>query len=123
MFGSVRGKSMIVEWWRSTACGLSAVFLAPGIAMPLFAQSTDPEDADSVAGVTEIIVTARKREESLQDVPLSIVTLSADQLQGRGLAQRLRYRQLHGGLPHPAADRPRCRSADDSWHERTGESR
>ena len=33
----------------------------------------------------EIIVTARKREESLQDVPLSIVALSSAQLQGRGL--------------------------------------
>ena len=33
----------------------------------------------------EIIVTARKREESLQDVPLSIATLSSEQLQGRGL--------------------------------------
>ena len=33
----------------------------------------------------EIVVTARKREESLQDVPLSVVALTADQLQSRGL--------------------------------------
>lgn len=77
---------MIAEsGWRSAATGLCALFLAPGIATPLFAQSADLEDPDSIAGVTEIIVTARKREESLQDVPLSIATLSAEQLQGRGL--------------------------------------
>ena len=39
--------------------------------------------ADTVT--EEIIVTARKREESLQDVPLSVVALTAAQLQGRGL--------------------------------------
>ncbi|MBL8199523.1 MAG: TonB-dependent receptor [Chromatiales bacterium] len=33
----------------------------------------------------EIIVTARKREETLRDVPISIATLTSEQLQGRGL--------------------------------------
>jgi len=33
----------------------------------------------------EILVTARKREESLQTVPLSIAALTSEQLQGRGL--------------------------------------
>ena len=33
----------------------------------------------------EIVVTARKREETLQDVPLSVAALSSEQLQSRGL--------------------------------------
>jgi iron complex outermembrane receptor protein len=37
------------------------------------------------AGTDEIVVTARKRQESLQDVPLSIVALGSAELQGRGL--------------------------------------
>ena len=74
--------------WRSTAFGARAPVLllifGPGFVSPLLAQSADP-DTGPVAGVTEIIVTARKREESLQNVPLSIAAFSAEQLQGRGL--------------------------------------
>jgi outer membrane receptor protein involved in Fe transport len=40
---------------------------------------------DVAPGGDEIIVTARKREETLQDVPLSIAALTSEQLQGRGL--------------------------------------
>ncbi|MEQ1802065.1 MAG: TonB-dependent receptor [Gammaproteobacteria bacterium] len=39
-----------------------------------------PESVDD-----EIIVTARKREETLQDVPISIAAFTSEQLQGRGL--------------------------------------
>lgn len=58
----------------------SVVLLGAGglLAAPVAAQVQD-----SVGD--EIIVTARKREETLQDVPLSIATLNAEQLQGRGL--------------------------------------
>jgi len=35
--------------------------------------------------IDDIIVTARKREESLQDVPLSIMALSSEQLRERGI--------------------------------------
>lgn len=45
---------------------------------PAIAQELEP------AG-DEIIVTARKREETLQDVPISIATLTSEQLQARGL--------------------------------------
>ncbi len=73
---------------RSAALGVPvlflAVILAPGFVAPVQAQSVDT-GADNSPGITEIIVTARKREESLQDVPLSIAVLSAEQLQGRGL--------------------------------------
>ncbi|MCP4929215.1 MAG: TonB-dependent receptor [Gammaproteobacteria bacterium] len=52
-----------------------------------FAQSNKENiDAPFVKKDTdEIVVTARKREESLQDVPISITAFSADQLQSMGL--------------------------------------
>jgi outer membrane receptor protein involved in Fe transport len=80
---------MVLQQQRSAAASrVRAVVLALGgataLVSPLQAQSPDPE-LDKDPGFTEIIVTARKREESLQDVPLSIATLDAAQLQGRGL--------------------------------------
>lgn len=41
--------------------------------------------AEESAAPDEIIVTARKREETLSDVPISIAALNAEQLQSRGL--------------------------------------
>src|SRR3546814_13304176 len=40
---------------------------------------------DSNAGLDDIIVTAQKREESLQDTPLSIADLGSAQLEARGI--------------------------------------
>ena len=37
------------------------------------------------AGVEEIVVSARKRDERLQDVPISVAALSAERLQAFGL--------------------------------------
>jgi outer membrane receptor protein involved in Fe transport len=60
-FPAVAGLAMVL--WA----GVAAIAQEPGIA------------AD------EIIVTARKREETLKDVPLSIAALNSEQLQSRGL--------------------------------------
>ena len=50
-----------------------------GIGTPAYAQ-TEPEPAGAAMGLEEIVVTARKRDESAQDVPLLITALSADQI-------------------------------------------
>ena len=54
-------------WWLSTS------LLALGV--PALAQTAPPQ-----AGLEEIVVTAQKREESLQNVPVSIVALSTKKL-------------------------------------------
>jgi len=41
------------------------------------------DTADSTAGLSEIIVTAQKREQNVQDVPISVIALSAQQLKGQ----------------------------------------
>ena len=57
------------------AAGFCALFTAPNETLA---------QAESVAAVDEITVTARRREESLQDVPLSITAISGDDLERVG---------------------------------------
>src|SRR3546814_12211561 len=47
------------------------------------AQEVSPDGA-STAQVEEIVVTARRREESLQDVPISVTAFTADALDQKG---------------------------------------
>jgi iron complex outermembrane receptor protein len=49
-------------------------------ALPAFAQQADEDQA----GIKEIVVTAQRREENLQDVPISISALTAEQMAERG---------------------------------------
>ncbi|MFM2370295.1 MAG: hypothetical protein RIS85_17, partial [Pseudomonadota bacterium] len=57
--------------------GLSAIAMT---AVPAVAQTAAPqaEDTVSTGGITEIIVTAQKKAEKLQDVPISIAALGGD---------------------------------------------
>ena len=43
------------------------------------------QSASAAAMLEEIIVTARRREESMQDLPLSVAALSADAMQAQGI--------------------------------------
>jgi len=60
----------------------TAVFslLALAIAVPAWAQTDAPDE-----GIDEIIVTATKREQSIQDVPLAISAFAAEDLTKRGV--------------------------------------
>jgi iron complex outermembrane receptor protein len=68
-------------------CGASALGIAPGVAA---AAEGAPQQADAVTtddgGVGQIIVTAQKRAENVQNVPISISAFTADALQARGIA-------------------------------------
>ncbi|EAQ27667.1 TonB-dependent receptor [Erythrobacter sp. NAP1] len=61
------------------------------IAAPATAQTTSADDdaGESVgqAGSNQIVVTARRREERLLDVPLSVTALSGEQLEQRGIQE------------------------------------
>jgi outer membrane receptor protein involved in Fe transport len=59
----------------------SAISLVPGSAV---SQTPTPDRAETQ--VSEIVVTAEKRSERLQDVPDSITAVSAQQIQSRGVA-------------------------------------
>lgn len=61
---------------------LAGALLVSGLAQPAFAQDQDAAEEQDGLGV--IVVTAQRREENLQDVPLSISTLSDDKLDAIG---------------------------------------
>jgi iron complex outermembrane recepter protein len=66
----------------ATATLLSGASIA-SLSIPAFAQ--DAEDDNS--GFAEIVVTAQKREENLQQIPVAISAVSAEQLELRGLSE------------------------------------
>lgn len=70
----------------------SASFAALAIGTPAIAQDTTgapvqniPSTSDPDQGVEDIVVTAQRREERLQDAPLSVTALSAGGLEARGI--------------------------------------
>ncbi|SFJ67116.1 iron complex outermembrane recepter protein [Sphingomonas sp. NFR04] len=69
-------------------CGLAALVAAGvGGAPTAWAQIEQPEASISDAVTQEIVVTARRRAESLQDTPVAITALSAETLAARQIQQ------------------------------------
>jgi len=73
------------------AVATTSIFIAPAA----FAQD---ETAQSSAALGEIVVTAQRREENLQDVPLSVTAVSGDQL-GALTAGGVDIRGMSGRVP------------------------
>lgn len=63
---------------------VSIAALATAIAAPVYAQ--EQAQAESTGGIQQIIVTAQKRVENVQDVPIAISAFSASALQERGVS-------------------------------------
>ncbi|MBV8805258.1 MAG: TonB-dependent receptor [Sinobacteraceae bacterium] len=64
--------------------GVAVAQQAPPTSVPQSA--TEAAAPTEGGGLEEIVVTAQKRSESLQEVPLSVQALTADQLQARGIS-------------------------------------
>ena len=73
----------------------TVMLLSSAIAIPAFAEQAPPRPADAVptgqkaaadsVGVEEIVVTAQRRGENLQDVPISVTAVTAARLQQTGI--------------------------------------
>lgn len=61
-----------------------AIGLALAASAPAVAQA--PADRASAGRIDEVVVTARKREESLQDVPISVSALTLQQIERQGIS-------------------------------------
>ena len=56
----------------------------PGAA---FAQETSAPEETSSGGIAEIVVTAQKRAQNLQDVPVAVSALAGEELESRGISE------------------------------------
>lgn len=81
--GSWRVRRQSFKTCLSFGAALAAMGLPAGMAMAQ-TQPVDTDDA-SYSGVEEITVTARRREESLQDTPIAISAVTGEGLQARGI--------------------------------------
>ena len=64
---------------------LAIGFISAQAISPTFAQPTEENDASSDLRLEEVIVTAQKRSESVQDVPLSVSAISGEKLNDAGI--------------------------------------
>jgi iron complex outermembrane receptor protein len=67
-------------------------------AAPAAAQTAPEQDTQTTGAVDDIVVTAQRREESLQDVPLSIVAIGREELANRNVVDASRLEQIAPGL-------------------------
>jgi iron complex outermembrane receptor protein len=95
-----------------------------GLIVPSAAFSQDSPEAESKFGIEEVVVTARKVEESIQDIPLSVTAFSAAQIQKQAIANindiikftpGVVVNNQTGSRRYPAV---RFRSIDSSSNER-----
>ena len=65
------------------------------VATPALAQSAgQPDDVSQASEVDDVIVTAQRRDERLQDVPIAVTAVNAEQLQAAGVESAVDLRQV-----------------------------
>ena len=62
-----------------------SVFLATTALSPVFAQDEAPQVENTGGGIQEIVVTAQKRAENVQDVPIAVSAFTSEALQERAV--------------------------------------
>jgi len=76
---------------KTLLCGVASV-------LALTASYTVPAVAQEAQGIEEIIVTARQREETLQDVPATVTVLTEDRLERAGVERAEDFIKLTPGV-------------------------
>ncbi len=81
------------RWTLPLLSMTSALALAAAPQMAL-AQDAEADEAEQQSGVASIVVTAQRREESVQDVPIAISAFNQVELERRGIANALEVAQF-----------------------------
>ncbi len=81
---------------RAALCASASLMVMPGIAIAQETAASPQADADGA--IEEIIVTAQRREENLQDIPLSVTAISGAQLRNADIRDITRLEQSVPGL-------------------------
>src|SRR5580692_9450219 len=89
-----RGKHMTNRRVRAR----QAFALAAAVSGAFVLQSSRAQQATNQPALTEIIVTAQKREQNIQDVPISVIAFSAEQLKDAGVTDIKNLQNLTPGL-------------------------
>ncbi|OYU33596.1 TonB-dependent receptor [Novosphingobium sp. PASSN1] len=100
----------------SMRSALVAVLLASGSLLPVAAQaqtavqSTTPDEVGSGDGLGDIVVTARRREENLQSVPIAVTAFTSETIAQKGITDRTSLADntpslftINGGYPREFA--------------------
>jgi iron complex outermembrane recepter protein len=90
--------------WMGMAAGASIVLLASTLAVAQTGSAEDGASADHGAGLEEIVVTARRRTEALQNVPVSVDYVGAAALETRGVHTEADLQVAVPGLTIVAGD-------------------
>jgi len=98
MTTAVRNRSRTTRHTRKTLAAAlgAALFAAAAAPAPLLAQSTGAEDQDS-ALIEEVIVTAQRREQTLQEVPMAVSAFTGADLEA---LQADNLDSLQGAVPN-----------------------
>jgi iron complex outermembrane receptor protein len=91
------------------AVGASALALA-AFASPAFAQTTAPAD-ENISTVEELVVTAEKREQSLQDVPVAVSAYTSTKRDIVGITGIQDFVNFTPGMNYSGTDRVSLRGA------------
>ena len=85
--------------FRKSLLVSTTILMTAAIPNVSYAQSTAPAAVeDDTTGIDEIVVTAQRREENLQDVPISVSAFGAKQIAEKGLTDVSRLEGLVPGF-------------------------
>jgi iron complex outermembrane receptor protein len=84
--------------FRESFLASAAVLITIGAPHVASAQTASPAAVDDESGIGEIIVTAQRREENLQDVPISVSAFGAEAIKEKGLTDVSRLEGLVPGF-------------------------
>lgn len=84
--------------------GCAMLALSAGLASAQATSSRAATSSDGDTAIAEIVVTAQKRSENLQDVPVSVTALTADTLSSRGVNNVLALNNMAPGMRISAND-------------------